>query len=71
MSQLEKGEQTNEHAVSSHMLIIAYARFLIMLIELQTVPSQVLKYLCRKTTTVPSESTLAKTMEVSPIFIVL
>jgi len=42
-----------------------------MLIELQKVPSQVLKYLCRKTTRVLSESMLAKTMEVSHIFIVL
>jgi hypothetical protein len=64
-------ERTNEHAVTSGILILAYAQFVIMLIELQKVLSDKLKCPYSRSTTVLSESTIPKTMEVSHIFIVL
>jgi hypothetical protein len=53
------------YAVMLGMLILLYVQFVIMLIELQKVLSQELKCLCGKTTTVLSESTVPKTMDVS------
>ena len=44
-------------------LILAYAEFMIMLIELNEVLSQELKSLCSKTTTVLMESTEPKIMD--------
>jgi len=61
----------NEHAVMSGILILVYAQFVIMLIELRKVLSDELKCPYSKSTTVLSESMLPKTMEVSHIFIVL
>ena len=46
-------------------LILVHAEFMIMLIELNKVLSQELKYLCSKTTTVLLESTVPKIMDVS------
>jgi len=45
-------------------LILAYAEFMIMLIELNEVLSQELKSLCSKTTTVLMESTVPKIMDI-------
>jgi len=46
-------------------LLLEYVQFMIMLTELQKVLSQELKCLCDKTTTVLSERTIPKTMDVS------
>jgi len=45
-------------------LVVAYVQYVVMLIELQNVLSQELKCLCTKTTTVISESTVPKTVDV-------
>jgi hypothetical protein len=46
-----------------------YVQFMIMLIELQRVLSQELKWFCSKTTTVLSEWTVPKTTDVSLTFL--
>jgi len=50
---------------------LAYVQYVVMLIELQKVLSQELECLCTKTTTVLSESTVPKTMDVSYISVEL
>jgi len=64
INHLEKGEQITGlcHKDSS---ILVYVQFMIMLIELQRVLSQELKWFCSKTTTVLSEWTVPKTTDVS------
>jgi len=52
-------------AIMLDSLIVAYVKFVIILTELKEVLSQELKCLCSKTTTVPSEGTIPKTMDVS------
>jgi len=47
------------------VLIVVYVQLVIMLTELQKVLSQEPKCLCSKTTTVPLEWTVPKTMDVS------
>jgi len=56
------------YTVMLYSLILAYARFVIILIELQRVLSQELKCLCSKITTVLSESTVPKTIEASLLY---
>ena len=52
------------HAVTLDVPALAYTHFMIMMMELQKILSQELKYLCIKTTTVLSEWTIPKTMDV-------
>jgi len=47
------------------LLIVVYVQFVILLVELQKVRFQELQFLCRKSTTVSSECTLPKTVDVS------
>jgi len=52
-------------------LVLVYVQYVVMLIELQKVLSQEIKCLCTKTTTVLSESTVPKTVDVCYISIEL
>ena len=52
-------------------LVVAYVQFVIMLIVLKEVLCLELKYLCIKSTTVLSEWTIPKTMNVSLLYIFL
>jgi len=53
------------YAIMLDSLIVAYVKVMIILTELKEVLSQELKCLCSKTTTVLSDGTIPKTMDVS------
>ena len=59
------------YAIMLDSFILADMQFVITLTELQELLSQELQCLCSKTTTVLSEWTVSKTMDVSYIFIAL
>jgi hypothetical protein len=60
-----KVNQLLTYAIMLDSIIVAYLQFMIMLIEWKKVLSEELKCLCIKTTTVLSEWTIPKTMDVS------